>query len=95
MKLLTQQEIDRSLKGLPLEWAVVSGAQLEISIKFENFSDALAYVNEIGVIAEQLNHHPDINLGYGKVELVVTTHSLGGLTSKDFEFAKAIEKNTG
>ena len=60
--------------------------------EFQNFSEALNFVNQIGAIAEELNHHPDITIRYNIVTLTLTTHSSGELTEKDFDAAKAIDK---
>lgn len=59
---------------------------------FENFADALAFVNRAGEIAERLDHHPDIKLGWGYAEFFITTHDRGGLTDFDFALAKQIEE---
>jgi len=59
---------------------------------FKDFKEALEFVNKVGEIAEERQHHPDILLTYGKVRISSTTHSEGGLTSKDFELAQEIDK---
>lgn len=59
---------------------------------FENFAEALDFVNKTGKIAEKLDHHPDITFGWGYAEFEITTHDAGGLTEKDFTLAKEIEK---
>lgn len=59
---------------------------------FPGFKEALEFVNKIGEIAERREHHPDILISYNKVRLSLTTHSEGGLTSKDFELAQEIDK---
>ncbi|CAN5590788.1 4a-hydroxytetrahydrobiopterin dehydratase [soil metagenome] len=59
---------------------------------FENFSDALAFVNKAGEFAEEIDHHPDIKLGWGYAEFEITTHDRGGLTEFDFALAEMIEK---
>lgn len=92
MKALSQDEIEKQFTKLPLEWSLLAGTKLERNYKFEDFKSALDFVNQVGKIAEKLNHHPDIQLTYGKVDLMVTTHSVGGLTDKDFEFAQEIAK---
>ena len=92
MSLLSSDQIEKYIAALPLEWSLVGGAELEISKKFEDFAQALAFVNSVGAVAEKMNHHPDIMLAYGKVDLKITTHSVGGLTKKDFDFAKAVEE---
>ena len=65
-----------------IEWNVVDGHHLEREFRFKNFADALAFTNKIGAIAEQLNHHPDISLGWGKVRVTMWTHDAGGITAK-------------
>ncbi len=59
---------------------------------FENFSEALEFVNKAGKIADEMDHHPDIKLGWGYAEFEITTHDRGGLTEFDFALAEKIEK---
>ncbi|MGI9056526.1 MAG: 4a-hydroxytetrahydrobiopterin dehydratase [Pyrinomonadaceae bacterium] len=59
---------------------------------FENFSAALAFVNKAGEFADEMNHHPDIKLGWGYAEFEITTHDRGGLTEFDFALAEKIEE---
>ena len=92
MSLLTNEEIQKNLKELSLEWAVIDGVHLERVYLFGDFSEALSFVNKVGKIAEDQNHHPDILLhDYKKVTIKTTTHEASGLTKKDFEFAKLID----
>lgn len=58
---------------------------------FENFSDALAFVNKAGAIADEIDHHPDVKLGWGYAEFAITTHDAGGLTQNDFQLAEKID----
>lgn len=58
---------------------------------FENFADALEFVNKAGEIADEMDHHPDIKLGWGYAEFETTTHDRDGLTEFDFALAKKIE----
>ncbi len=62
--------------------------------KFEDFKSALEFVNKIGKIAERMNHHPDIELGWGRVEVSITTHSEGKVTDRDRELAEKIDDIT-
>ena len=55
-----------------------------------DFRAALAFVAYVGELAECHNHHPDIDIRYNKVTLTLSTHSAGGLTTKDFELAALI-----
>ncbi len=91
-KLLAADEIQTNLAKLDLEWATPGQATLTRVFNFDDFKQALAFVNKIGDLAEELNHHPDIELNYGKVVVNLTTHSAGGLTSKDFELANQIDQ---
>ena len=60
---------------------------------FEDFVQALAFVNQVGVLAEKAFHHPDILIhSWNKVRLELTTHDEKGLTTKDFDLAEAIDK---
>ncbi|HLC89747.1 MAG TPA: 4a-hydroxytetrahydrobiopterin dehydratase [Patescibacteria group bacterium] len=60
---------------------------------FQNFKEALAFVNKVGEVAESKNHHPDILMyGYKKVKITLTTHDQGKVTDKDTEMAELIDK---
>jgi 4a-hydroxytetrahydrobiopterin dehydratase len=58
---------------------------------FPDFRTALEFVNKIGAAAERLNHHPDIQLSWGKVVITLTSHDQGKITDKDRELAAAID----
>ncbi len=68
-------------------WSVNSQGEIEKRFKFENFVQALAFVNKVGALAEEMQHHPDITINYNRVTLSVTTHDVGGLSPKDFDLA--------
>lgn len=61
------------------------------SFTFNDFKDALAFVDKVGNLAEAHNHHPDIELGWGKVKVVLFTHSEKAITKKDYKLAKEID----
>ena len=65
-----------------------------LSRRFElkTFAEALDLVNKIGELAENQQHHPDINLGWGYVEIYLSTHDIGGISEKDIALAKSIDK---
>ena len=71
-------------------WQVQNKALVK-EFKFPDFKAALAFVNQIGELAEAANHHPDIQLGWGKVVVTLTTHSEGGVTEKDKQLAEQID----
>lgn len=67
------------------------GEKIYKRFNFENFAEALDFVNKVGAIAEAHDHHPDTTFGWGYAEFEITTHDAGGLTQKDFDLAKEIE----
>ena len=95
MTRLTAAEIATGLEDLP-NWTL-SDDQTSISTSFElaDFVAALDLVNQIGHEAEQRNHHPDIDIRWNTVTLVLSTHSEGGRTHKDLELARQINELMG
>jgi 4a-hydroxytetrahydrobiopterin dehydratase len=87
---LTQEGIDAKLAELP-EWSS-SGGALQRTFKFENFVEAMAFVNKVAEQAEDAQHHPDILVRYSKVTLTLSTHDAGGITQKDFDFAREVDR---
>lgn len=79
--------LDALLAELGNGWQVVSGHHLEKTYKFPNFVDALGFVNRVGEVAEQQGHHPDLELGWGRVKITLWTHAVDGLTESDFILA--------
>lgn len=67
------------------------GNTLVKEFKFPDFRSALTFVNRIGEIAEAMNHHPDIEFGWGRVKVSLTTHSEDKVTDKDRQLARAID----
>ncbi len=62
------------------------------SFRFKNFSEAFGWMARAALAAEKLNHHPDWSNTYNQVEVLLTTHSAGGLTNLDVRLAKAMDK---
>lgn len=73
------------------DWTVVERHRLTRTFKFPNFAKALAFVNGVGELAEQEQHHPDIRLSWGKVVIDLSTHKIGGLSENDFILAAKID----
>ncbi|HEU5351574.1 MAG TPA: 4a-hydroxytetrahydrobiopterin dehydratase [Terracidiphilus sp.] len=90
MPALSQQEIQTRLSGLPA-WKVVNG-ELERVFSLNDFVAALAFVNQVGSLAEEAGHHPDIDIRYNRVRLALVTHDAGGITAKDFDLAAALNR---
>lgn len=87
---LSDIAIQRELGSLP-GWSR-RGELLTRIYTFRNFVESIDFVNRIAVIAEGMNHHPDIDIRYSRVTLVLSTHDAGGITQKDLELAKSIDR---
>jgi len=87
--LLTAQDIKDWLKKLP-EWEHEK-KHIERTFEFDDFSEAIEFVNGVAEISEEEEHHPDIDIRYSKVKLSLSTHREGGLTDLDFELAEKID----
>src|SRR3954453_6666293 len=77
------------LKKIP-EWELEK-KHIERTFEFDDFSESIDFVNGVAEVAEDEEHHPDIDIRYNKVRLVVSTHSKGGLTELDFGLAERID----
>lgn len=75
------------LEELEEGWKVVGEHHLEKEYTFKNFKEALAFTNDLGAIAEDEGHHPDIHLSWGKVKVLLWTHKINGLSENDFIMA--------
>ena len=84
-------EIHQQLEE-PGRWNIVEEHHLVRNYKFPDFLSALAFVNRVGELAEEQGHHPDILLGWGKVEITTWTHAVDGLTESDFILAAKIDR---
>jgi 4a-hydroxytetrahydrobiopterin dehydratase len=73
-------------------WEVVNDHHIRRSFKFPDFQKALDFVNRVGAIAEELGHHPEILLSWGKAEITAWTHAMNGLTERDFILAAKIDE---
>ncbi|MCU0316401.1 MAG: 4a-hydroxytetrahydrobiopterin dehydratase [Fimbriimonadaceae bacterium] len=88
---LSPELIDSAIKDLE-GWQVVEGA-LTKTFAFETYASGLAFAAAVGHLADRLDHHPDILIGYKKVTVSMITHDAGGgLTSYDFELARRISE---
>ena len=76
---------------LPPGWQIVENHHLEKEYTFPDFAYGLAFLNRAAAVAEELDHHPEITLTWGKVRVRIWTHTVNGLTRKDFQLADKIE----
>lgn len=83
---ITAQPILKDLK----DWKF-NDSGIEKKFLFKNFSEALGFIVQVGVLAEKQGHHPELFNVYNKVNIRLSTHDANGLTDKDFNLAKAIE----
>jgi 4a-hydroxytetrahydrobiopterin dehydratase len=87
---LKGEQLDPLRQQVP-EWEVAEEHHLRRSFRFNNFREALGFVNKVGELAEEQGHHPDICFGWGRVEVLVWTHKINGLTESDFIFAAKVD----
>jgi len=92
---LKGEELGQYQERLGGGWQVVNEHHLWKEYKFKNFRKALDFVNEVGEIAEEEGHHPDIELGYGRVGVKILTHNIDGLTENDFVLAAKFDEKAG
>jgi len=87
--LIKQGELKERMKKIP-EWELEK-KHIERTFEFDDFADGIDFVNAVAEVAEEEEHHPDIDIRYNKVRLVLSTHSKGGLTELDFGLAERID----
>ena len=87
-QILDSKQIKAALKDLP-EWDLEKNA-IERTFEFDDFAGAIDFVNGVAELAEEMEHHPDMDIRYAKVRVILSTHSKGGLTEMDFELAERI-----
>lgn len=88
---LTEEQAKDMMAHVP-EWKLSDDARrISCTFGFKDFDTALAFVNEIGKVAKEEWHHPEIRLMWGSVEVIMTTHSISGLSENDFIVAAKID----
>ena len=86
---LPPDELAAALFGLPL-WSG-DGEGIRRSVELPGFPDAVAALVRMAFVAEQLDHHPDVDLRWRTLHLTLVTHSAGGVTELDLELARRID----
>jgi 4a-hydroxytetrahydrobiopterin dehydratase len=71
------------------------GDSLARTFKFRDFGEAMAFVVRVAMLAERRDHHPDVELGWGRARIVWSTHDAGGITHLDLEQSEATEQLFG
>lgn len=86
-------EIKKYFDLLEPGWQVIENKRIEKTYKFDDFRQALAFTNLVGEIAEIEGHHPDIELGWGRVKIILFTHAINGLSVNDFIVAAKADES--
>jgi 4a-hydroxytetrahydrobiopterin dehydratase len=89
MTKLTSEELEQELSELD-GWSI-EGDNLTKTLKFPTFPGGIAFVNQTAELAEDMGHHPDINIRYSTITLYLSTHDEGGITAKDIALARRID----
>ena len=93
--LLSDHELDRALLTVPSWKYQLKAKTISRSVKRPSFMDGIDFVRDVAELAEDINHHPDIDIRWTTLHFTLTTHSAGGLTSLDFELAREIDALLG
>jgi 4a-hydroxytetrahydrobiopterin dehydratase len=88
-RALSDLEIQASLRELP-GWTRDGGAIVK-QFTFPRFADGIAFVDRIARVADEVDHHPDIDIRYTRIRIALSTHDAGGITANDIALAKRIE----
>ena len=89
-EVLEPGAVDEALASRAIGWRR-EGSELVKEVRRPGFAGALAFVNQVGALAEAADHHPDIDIRWDTVVLRLSTHSAGGLTENDLSLAAQID----
>lgn len=89
---LEAKQIDEYKKAVDKEWEVLKLHSIKRKFRFEDFKEAMNFVNKVAEIAENEGHHPDIYIFYSIVEIELYTHAVKGLSENDFIMAAKIDR---
>jgi 4a-hydroxytetrahydrobiopterin dehydratase len=89
--MMPKKLTDAELTNLPGGWKLAEDHKsIKQNYEFKSFAEAWSFMSHVALLAEKMDHHPDWSNAYNKVEISLSSHDAGGLTSKDLELAKAI-----
>ena len=89
VKLLDERELHAALAELP-HWEARDNTLFR-AVQAPSFRDGIQLVDEVAVAADQLDHHPDIDIRWTTVSFSLSTHSAGGITAKDIDLAARVD----
>ena len=87
--LLSEIQIETSLAELN-NWQY-GNKKINKVYTFDSYMESIDFINSVAKKAEEVNHHPDLTVGYCKINIEITSHDLGGVTTGCIELAKSIE----
>ncbi|MBH52972.1 MAG: 4a-hydroxytetrahydrobiopterin dehydratase [Opitutaceae bacterium] len=93
-EIMKIEEITDELQKLN-DWEIIDVGSIPRLMKvysFKNFAEALEFTNQVGILAEEENHHPEIITEWGKTTVTWWTHSAGGLSPNDFAMAAKVDQ---
>jgi len=88
-EVLSADEIQERMQQVP-EWES-DDSSISRTFEFDGYMEGIEFVNRVAAIAEELNHHPDLDVRYGWVDVSLTSHDVGGITERDFAAAQRID----
>lgn len=93
VEALKPAEAQKLMQELEPEWMLVDDAHLLVrEFRFKNFKEAMEFANKIAAVAEEENHHPDLQIGWGSVSVELSTHAIHGLSENDYILAAKIDE---
>lgn len=90
---LSEEQLKQGLSQLP-GWEGDTTAIRKV-FRFKDHVTAMGFVTRVALVAERMNHHPDLRIVYNRVEIALATHDAGGVTELDLELARSIESYAG
>jgi 4a-hydroxytetrahydrobiopterin dehydratase len=90
-KRLSDEELSKALEALR-DWIPTNGREgISREFRFADFAEAWGFMSRVALLAEKHNHHPEWTNVYGRVDIVLTTHDVGGMSELDVAMAQAID----
>lgn len=90
---MAEDQISNLLSEIDEGWSAIDNHHITREWEFPDFETALAFTNKLGAICEEQNHHADFELGWGRVQAVIFTHKIDGLTESDFILASKFDQS--
>ena len=88
---LNENEINNFIKELDVDWQVHENRELQKVYVFKTYKGAMIFVNSVAELAERNNHHPDIYINWTNVEISITSHDMGGVSTRCVNLANQID----